>query len=176
MQMSLEPKSRPSPPFPDFRQCVPLPEIRFVPCPPTLISRQYCYESRLLSEKFDCASYLFFRSGCPNRFIGLFATIMSFSLREFIQSTASFESPVLPKIGVTIGPGATCYLGSAPRSSAGPVALATAAPLLLGGVRVHGRLLCLPLRSATLVFKMNRRAVIESAADAFLDSENTSLC
>jgi len=43
-------------------------------------------------------------SGCPNRFIGTFATI-SFAN----SSMASFGSPVLSKIGVTIGPGATVF-------------------------------------------------------------------
>src|SRR6266852_2274709 len=43
-------------------------------------------------------------SGCPNRFIGTFLAI---SLEN--SSKASFGSPVLPKIGVTIGPGATVF-------------------------------------------------------------------
>jgi hypothetical protein len=46
-------------------------------------------------------------SGCPNRFIGTFATI-SFAN----SSMASWASPVRAKIGVTIGPGAKYYAES----------------------------------------------------------------
>jgi hypothetical protein len=42
--------------------------------------------------------------GRPNRFIGTLETT-SFAN----SSKASFDSPVLPKIGVTIGPGATAF-------------------------------------------------------------------
>jgi hypothetical protein len=48
--------------------------------------------------------------GCPNRFSGTFAAIC------FANSlTASFANPILPKIGVTIGPGATVFTRMAAR-------------------------------------------------------------
>src|SRR5260370_15215245 len=86
--------------------------LQIWPIPPsTLISTPVMYEASCDAKNATAPAT---SSGCPNRFIGTFATT-SFTN----SSTASFDSPVLPKIGVTIGPGATvCTRTPRPATSA----------------------------------------------------------
>ena len=86
-------------------------------------------------------------SGCPNRFIGTLATS---SLAN--SSMASFGSPVLSKIGVTMGPGATVFTRMPrPTSSAAAVRAKERSAAL---VAEYALAPTVPLLSATLVFKM----------------------
>src|SRR2546425_5264459 len=86
-------------------------------------------------------------SGWPNRFIGTFATI---SLAK--SSTASFDNPALPKIGVTIGPGATVFTRMPrPTSSAAAVRAKERSAAL---VAEYALAPTLPLLSTTLVLRM----------------------
>ena len=87
-------------------------------------------------------------SGCPNRFIGTFAIVSVAN-----SSTASFGSPVLSKIGVTIGPGATVFTRMPrPTSSAAAVLARERSAAFVAEYALAPALT--PLLSATLVFKM----------------------
>src|SRR5216684_2720020 len=136
------PGSRPRPPL-----CV-LPAARAIqicPIPPsTLISTPVMYDASCEAKNATAAAT---SSGCPNRFIGTFATI-SFAN----SSKASFDSPVLPKIGVTIGPGATVFTRiPRPTSSAAAV---LARERSAAFVAEYALVPAVPWLSATLVFKM----------------------
>ena len=70
--------------------------VQICPSPPsTLISTPVMYDASWDARNATAPAT---SSGCPNRFMWTFATI---SLAN--PSMASFGSPVLPKIGVTIG-------------------------------------------------------------------------
>src|ERR1700736_2148253 len=86
-------------------------------------------------------------SGCPKRPIGILETTSSANL-----STASFDSPVLPRIGVTIGPGATAFTRM-PRP-ASSLAAVLARERSAAFVAEYALVPALPLLPATLVFKM----------------------
>ena len=119
--------------------------IQTCPNPPsTLISTPVMYDASCEAKNAtaDATS-----SGCPNRFIGTFAMT---SLAN--SSTASFGSPVLPKMGVTIGPGATVFTRMPrPTSSAAAVRARERKAAL---VAEYALVPALPVLSATLVFKM----------------------
>src|SRR5216684_4837591 len=136
------PGSRPRPPL-----CV-LPAARAIqicPIPPsTLISTPVMYDASCEAKNATAAAT---SSGCPNRFIGTFATV-SFAN----SSKASFDSPVLPKIGVTIGPGATVFTRM-PRP-ANSAAAVLARERSAAFVAEYALAPVVPLLSATLVFKM----------------------
>jgi hypothetical protein len=68
------------------------------------------------------------------------------------SSTASFGSPVLPKIGVTIGPGATVFTRM-PRSANSEAAV-RAKERKAAFVAAYALVPAVPLLSATLVFRM----------------------
>src|SRR6266849_5138184 len=119
--------------------------IQICPIPPsTLISTPVMYDASCEAKNATVAAT---SSGCPNRFIGTFATI---SLAN--SSKASFGSPVLPKIGVTIGPGAT-VLTRMPRPASSTAAV-RAKERSAAFVAEYALAPAVPFRSATLVFKM----------------------
>jgi hypothetical protein len=86
-------------------------------------------------------------SGCPNRFMGTLSTI-SFAK----SSTASFGSPVLTKMGVTIGPGATVFTRMPRPASSAAAVLARERRAAL--VAEYALVPAVPVLSATLVFRM----------------------
>src|SRR3989441_1142426 len=120
-------------------------ELQIWPIPPsTLISTPVMYDASCDAKN---ATALATSSGCPNLFIGTFATT-SFTN----SSTASFGSPVLPKIGVTIGPGATVFTRM-PRP-ANSAAAVRAKERSAAFVAEYALVPAVPFLSATLVFKM----------------------
>src|SRR5438067_9256549 len=84
------------------------------------------------------------------------------------SSTASFGSPVLSKIGVAIGPGAT-VLTRMPRP-ASSAAVVRARDRNAALVAAYTLAPAVPFWSTTLVFRMNRRAIIQQR-QRFLDGE-----
>ena len=106
-------------------------------------------------------------SGCPNRFIGTFATT-SFAN----SSMASFGSPVFPKIGVTIGPGATVFTRMPrPTSSAAAVLARERSAALVAEYALVPALTCAVCHAG---IQDDRRTVIQQR-QRFLDREVRSL-
>src|ERR671918_2640774 len=90
------------------------------PAPPsTLISTPVMYEASSDARNATVAAT---SSGCPKRFIGTFSRICFAN-----SSTASCDRPVRPKIGVTIGPGAT-VLTRMPRPTSSAAAVRSTEP------------------------------------------------
>src|SRR5947207_9859437 len=119
--------------------------IQTGPIPPsTLISTPVTYDA---SWEARNATTLATSSGCPKRFIGTFDTT-SFAN----SSMASCGRPVLPKMGVTIGPGAT-VLTRMPRSASSAAAV-RAKERNAALVAEYALVPAVPLLSATLVFRM----------------------
>ena len=119
--------------------------IQTCPNPPsTLISTPVMYDASCEAKNATVAAT---SSGCPNLFIGTFVTI-SFAN----SSTASFGSPVLPKIGVTMGPGATVFTRIPRPASSAAAVLARERRAAL--VAEYALVPAVPVLSATLVFKM----------------------
>src|SRR6266436_5022321 len=119
--------------------------IQICPNPPsTLISTPVMYDASCEAKNATTAAT---SSGCPNRFIGTFATI-SFAN----SSKASFGNPVLPKIGVTIGPGATAFTRMPRPTNSAAAVLAKERSAAF--VAEYALAPAVPVLPATLVFKM----------------------
>src|SRR6266567_3294855 len=144
-QMNFQQEKRAASWPPSFNPSASNLELQIWPIPPsTLISTPVMYDASCDAKNATAPAT---SSGCPNRFIGTLATT-SFTN----SSTASFGSPVLPKIGVTIGPGATVFTRMPrPASSAAAV---RAKERSAAFVAEYALVPAVPFLSATLVFKM----------------------
>src|SRR5712664_69292 len=119
--------------------------VQICPTPPsTLISTPVMYDASCEARNATTPAT---SSGCPNRFIG------TLSIIPFANSSmASFDSPVLPKMGVTIGPGATVFTRIPRPTNSAAAVLAKERSAAL--VAEYALAPAVPVESATLVFKM----------------------